>query len=172
METHQLAAEVNKSLERGPSGPTRNAAELQSVLRKMLDAGENCSLCYEIPVDPVITPDGNLFCSGCITDYIDVYGTCPVSKRPLQEKDLVALPAGAEAGDDEAEVLQAQAKNGVALSTHAAKTRQLIKFLEATEPGVKSLVFSQVSSILPHVLLIQARADSGLTPSRRSGRHT
>jgi len=124
-------------------------AELQSILRKMIDANETCSICFDLPNEPVITPDGHLFCSSCIFDYIDNFKTCPVTRRSLAHSDLIGLPAGADPGEDEAEVLQSQAKNGVALSTHAAKTRQLIKFLEATEEGVKSLVFSQVSKAGP-----------------------
>ncbi len=136
---------MSADLQRGPSRDSRDQAELQSILRKMIEANENCSICFDLPVDPVITPDGNLFCSSCISDYIDNFGACPITRRPLSHADLVGLPPGADPAEDEAEVLQAQAKNGVALSTNAAKTRQLIKFLDATEPGVKSLVFSQVS---------------------------
>jgi SWI/SNF-related matrix-associated actin-dependent regulator of chromatin subfamily A3 len=138
---------VSSSLKRGPTGSDYDKAELQSILRKMIEANENCSICFDLPNEPVITPDGNLFCSSCISDYIDNFGICPVTRRALSHADLVGLPPGADPAEDEAEVLQAQAKNGVALSTHAAKTRQLIKFLEATESGVKSLVFSQVSFV-------------------------
>lgn len=64
--------------------------------------------------------------------------------RPLNVDQLVAPGAENESVSDEAEVLSRQKVEGVAGSLGAAKTKQLIEFLNATEKGVKSLVFSQV----------------------------
>lgn len=47
--------------------------------------------------------------------------------------------------EDEKEVMELQDRNGLADAVGAAKTEQLITILKATERGVKSLVFSQVS---------------------------
>lgn len=47
---------------------------------------------------------------------------------------------------DEAEVLAWQAQMGSEGMPTAAKTQQLLMLLNATEPGVKSLIFSQVRS--------------------------
>lgn len=63
----------------------------------------------------------------------------------MRHDDLVGMDPISETGSmlDEAEVLERQRLEGAAPSS--AKTAQLIKFLQATEEGVKSLVFSQVS---------------------------
>lgn len=76
--------------------------------------------------------------------HIKTAGTCPVDKRPLGLHQLIEGRAESESVSDEAEVLARQKNEGLAASMGAAKTRQLIEILQATEAGVKSLVFSQV----------------------------
>lgn len=85
-----------------------------------------------------------------IKSHIEQGHNCPIDQRPLNVDQLVAPGAENESVSDEAEVLNRQQKEGVAASLGAAKTKQLIEFLNATEKGIKSLVFSQVRSFFGH----------------------
>lgn len=77
--------------------------------------------------------------------------SCPNDYLPFLASQLVGLTAEAEEEvDADEEVLASQKKDGLGASMAAAKTLQLIEFLNATEktqPGTKSLVFSQVSLV-------------------------
>jgi SWI/SNF-related matrix-associated actin-dependent regulator of chromatin subfamily A3 len=83
-----------------------------------------------------------------IEDYIEKRACCAVCRYPLKYDQLIEGDPVSESASvaDEDEVLERQKKEGVGMS--AAKTAQLVEFLQATEVGVKSLVFSQVSSFL------------------------
>lgn len=79
-----------------------------------------------------------------ITSDIKKYQCCPVDQEGLTTSQLIE-PAENEgySASDEEEVLARQKKDGLT-GMSAAKTNELINILNATEPGVKSLVFSQV----------------------------
>lgn len=81
-----------------------------------------------------------------IEEQVDEKGCCAVCDLRLYPTDIIEGDSASETASiaDEAEVLERQRVEGAVATS--AKTAQLIKFLQATEEGVKSLVFSQVSS--------------------------
>jgi hypothetical protein len=48
-----------------------------------------CPITNEIMVDPVITPKGISFERQAIVDWLQKKKVCPITKAPLQEKDLI-----------------------------------------------------------------------------------
>lgn len=81
-----------------------------------------------------------------IEEQVEEKGCCAVCRLQLYPTDLIEGESASESASiaDEAEVLERQRVEGAVATS--AKTAQLIKFLQATEEGVKSLVFSQVSA--------------------------
>jgi len=84
--------------------------------------------------------------SNSIEEQVEEKGCCSVCGLHLYPTDLIEGDSASETASiaDEAEVLERQRVEGAVATS--AKTAQLIKFLQATEEGVKSLVFSQVRS--------------------------
>ncbi|KAK4701080.1 hypothetical protein P7C70_g5154, partial [Phenoliferia sp. Uapishka_3] len=159
-------------------GPVVSPAEisrLQGVLRRMTqEANAECGLCFDVPVEPRITACGHLFCAGCIEEHIDYAGVCPMDQNPLDRTCLVEPGPERDASSDEDEVLAWQAQAGNDALSHAAKTQQLLMLLKATEPGVKSLIFSQWTTHLNCIEAALARAgvpscrfDGSMTQAKR-----
>ena len=70
--------------------------------------------------------------------------------RELDRTGLVEPGPERDGSSDEDEVLAWQAKAGNDALSSAAKTQQLLMLLQATEPGIKSLIFSQVGDPASH----------------------
>ncbi|XP_059145111.1 E3 ubiquitin-protein ligase PDZRN3-like, partial [Physella acuta] len=49
---------------------------------------KKCLLCHEVLDNPVRSPCGHVFCSGCITPYVLKHGQCPQKCRALAPTDL------------------------------------------------------------------------------------
>jgi hypothetical protein len=50
-----------------------------------------CAVCYEIPLDPVISPCDHVYCLSCISEYAAIHKECPVDKRPLDPDEIKPL---------------------------------------------------------------------------------
>jgi Zinc finger, C3HC4 type (RING finger) len=50
-----------------------------------------CTLCLEIPLDPVVTPCHHLFCRNCIRRALQNRSECPNDRVPLTERQLVNI---------------------------------------------------------------------------------
>lgn len=50
-----------------------------------------CAVCYEIPLDPVITPCDHVFCQSCISAYVTLQKECPVDKVFLESDKIKPL---------------------------------------------------------------------------------
>ena len=133
------------------------------------EANAECGICFDVPLEPRITACGHLFCTGwyavalrrptpsisrtalhSIEEHIDRKGSCPMDNFPLDRTALVGPGPSREGSSDEDEVLAWQAQAGNDALSSAAKTQQLLMLLQATEPGVKSLIFSQVRAVDLH----------------------
>ena len=47
-----------------------------------------CSICYTIPVDPVLTPCEHIFCRECINQALNVSRQCPIDREACTTRDL------------------------------------------------------------------------------------
>lgn len=163
-----MAHNVAQDLEHGPRLDKHEIARLQGVLRETINSNADCTICGDVPIDPRITVCEHVFCSSwfvapgrfalsaralltlrysySIDDYVDSRACCAVCRYSIGPEEIIeAEPVSESASvvdEGEMEVLARQAKDGASYS--AAKTARLIELLKATEPGVKSLVFSQV----------------------------
>lgn len=59
-----------------------------------------CEICHELAFEPQRTPCGHLFCRACISRAVELYGKCPVDRRPLLLTDLMADAFRARLIDD------------------------------------------------------------------------
>src|SRR3990167_652767 len=48
-----------------------------------------CSILQDMPNDLVVTPYGHLFSRQAITNWLATHHTCPLTRQPLQESDLL-----------------------------------------------------------------------------------
>lgn len=65
--------------------------ELKQALLNECEVPENliCSILQDMPHDLVVTPYGHLFSRQAITSWIATHHTCPLTRQPLQESDLI-----------------------------------------------------------------------------------
>ena len=141
-----------------------NDFRLQGILQEAVETSVNCSICEGRLEDPVVSRCKHVSCKswsalpvkfyGFSTDiiansslvqHLDNYALslsqCRICFAYVEVKELVELSFSAS---EEDEVLVQQAIAGMDGAIKAAKTEVLIGHLQATEPTVKSLVFSQV----------------------------
>ena len=50
-----------------------------------------CSICFDEPTRPTVTPCGHIFCYECINDWLQRQSSCPICKSRLLPSDLVQL---------------------------------------------------------------------------------
>lgn len=68
--------------------------EIERFVNRPVDAEYLCSICFGVFEQPVHGPCGHTFCSKCIDNWIPQstnINSCPLDKRPLHKKDLVAV---------------------------------------------------------------------------------
>lgn len=65
--------------------------KLKETLLNECEAPDNllCSILQDMPKDLVVTPNGHLFSRKAITNWIATHHTCPLTRQPLQESDLM-----------------------------------------------------------------------------------
>ena len=50
-----------------------------------------CSICFSLPIDPVLTPCHHMFCEGCIHEALDATQQCPLDRNPCEQHELKPL---------------------------------------------------------------------------------
>lgn len=117
---------------------------LVEVLRVAVDEREECVICFDTFTYPVITRCAHYFCRECIVTVINGdNSSCPMCRRkPLTEASLIMLPPE----DQEEEIVET---NSTQISS--SKIDALVKILQATAEGKKTVVFSQWTSMLAKV---------------------
>ncbi len=119
----------------------KNRTLLQQALQLVIESQEECPVCMDPLVQPVITHCKHFFCRACISKVIEVQHKCPMCRAGLSEDKLVE-PAPESAAEEEEEGLDPETKS--------SKTAALLKILQATlkHDGSKVIVFSQWTKFL------------------------
>ncbi|KAM0791191.1 hypothetical protein ACM66B_005674 [Microbotryomycetes sp. NB124-2] len=123
------------------------AEDVKAALRRAIQEGRACQKCHNMPDEACSTFCQHIFCFSCIKEEIDKYSCCPECRMSVSSVDEIVTAGtssdGASEVDtaEESEVREQQKQQGVKIES--AKTDELIKLLKLSEPGVKSLVFSQ-----------------------------
>ncbi|KAL7753099.1 hypothetical protein RI367_001551 [Sorochytrium milnesiophthora] len=131
-------------------------ADLLVILREAEDSGEDCPICLDQLHDSVITPCRHFFCEPCITETLSNDARCPMCRGDLKKRDLIRLPPPASdvpEGQDAALAPTAKVSDEAMESAFkpnflSSKVKALVDFLVATPKGIKSLVYSQWTSML------------------------
>lgn len=138
----------------------KNRALLQQALQLVIESQEECAVCIESMINPVITHCKHVFCRACITKVIDIQHKCPMCRAELSEDKLLEPAPETSASQEEAELDQV---------TKSSKTEALLKIIQATlkNDGSKVIIFSQWTSFLT---VIQKQLDeAGYTYTRVDG---
>ncbi|ELR18761.1 helicase Cterminal domain containing protein [Acanthamoeba castellanii str. Neff] len=130
------------------------------ALRELLTrwADEECVICLEPVDEPALTPCAHVFCKACILRHLLASpGTscCPTCNQQVLPNDLIPLPkpdkdnmpadpAASAEGNNHKAALAAKWKS----STKIDALMQSLCDLLARDPGIKSIVFSQWTSML------------------------
>lgn len=48
---------------------------------------QECSICYDSFLNPIIIPCKHIFCEHCISEWLDAYNTCPVCRSNVKTVD-------------------------------------------------------------------------------------
>lgn len=111
---------------------------------------EECSVCLDSLVEPVITRCAHVFCQQCIMDVITSDTSapnCPLCRAPVNENDLIKVPEKKKKKSTEAEKPNEESGK----CKKSTKLETLMKALCAIrdkDPSTKSLVVSQFTSFL------------------------
>ncbi|GMN37459.1 hypothetical protein TIFTF001_006831 [Ficus carica] len=65
-----------------------------SCVDNVSDHDFDCSICYQVPLDPVVTPCGHLFCWPCLYKWLHTFSQsnqCPICKNRVEENSLVPI---------------------------------------------------------------------------------
>jgi SWI/SNF-related matrix-associated actin-dependent regulator of chromatin subfamily A3 len=116
-----------------------NKKALQDMLQIMVEAQEECPICYDPLKDPVITVCTHSFCYSCIEKTISLQHKCPLCRAELDSTDKLVRPAaeGAE-------------KTKIDENESSSKVEALLHILQASakKKGTKTVIFSQWTSFL------------------------
>lgn len=120
-------------------------ARLQEVLKQVIAAGDECCVCFNAleQQDGRITPCAHCYCRMCIEQTIDTQGKCPLCRRELTKGELIKMPA-----ETTVEKTPNMSAEELLAASSSSKITELVKFLKVTRRGVKSVVFSQWTSML------------------------
>jgi hypothetical protein len=73
------------------SQPSSETSLVSPILRNEHGPAQDvftCSLCCEIPMEPVVTPCHHVFCRPCIVRALQVKEECPSDRQPLELREL------------------------------------------------------------------------------------
>ena len=129
-------------------------ALIQYFTRSLEDS--ECGLCFEPLNDGVIAACGHVFCRSCINDYIAASSEeCPVCRRRIETSEYISVPVVESTSEGRLDSMREQSSNSDGSSptafTSSAKVNALLSELNklaAEDPTVKSIVFSQWTSML------------------------
>ncbi|XP_074614398.1 helicase-like transcription factor [Acropora palmata] len=135
-----------QALAMNPS-PDHDPQRLINDLLVELSSGvdEECLVCLDSLVDPVITRCGHAFCQHCIMNIIsseNMAPNCPLCGAPVNENDLIKVPENTR-----------KKTNGemTTVGKNSSKLEALLNALVVVRkqnPSIKSLVVSQFTSLL------------------------
>jgi len=150
-----------------------NRKALQDLLQLRIDSQEDCPVCMDSMTEPVITACTHVFCRPCIEKVIETQHKCPMCRAELADDTALVEPAAAFGEADDGALGSEMVDADDATSS---KIEALVKLLQvsATDPGTKTVVFSQWTSFLDLVQtqLLQhglnfTRLDGKMNPIRR-----
>jgi SNF2 family DNA or RNA helicase len=144
---------IQRYLTAGTAASSNDADQVKDIMSTWSD--EECVLCLEAMENPVVTTCGHFFCKVCIENSLQQSSNgCPVCAKALSADDLIALPPRPAA----APTPTCSPANFVP-STKIHALMQELTEIEENDPTLKSIVFSQWTSMLDLVEI----------PLRRSG---
>ena len=151
-------AELNGVDEQIILEPTsENTVMLQGMLQLVMEAQEDCPICFEVNKDPVITLCTHAFCQSCIERVIDLQRKCPMCRAPLTDKTQLIHPP-----------VEHTPSREIAFGESSSKIDALMAILNASAADSKTIVFSQWTSFLdlvePHL------REAGIKFTRIDGR--
>jgi SWI/SNF-related matrix-associated actin-dependent regulator of chromatin subfamily A3 len=116
-----------------------NKKALQDMLQVMVEAQEDCPICFDPLKDPVITVCTHSFCYQCIEKTIGLQHKCPMCRAELESTDKLVRPAA-----EGAENLKVDENES------SSKVEALLHILQASakKEGTKTVIFSQWTSFL------------------------
>ncbi|KAJ3048592.1 DNA helicase rad5 [Rhizophlyctis rosea] len=128
--------------------------------------GKECPVCLEVMVEPVVLPCLHTCCEGCMSDYGERRRRggggleCPVCREPCEESQLLRVvkhkKTGGEGGEGSQGGKAEVSLRGINFKA-STKLRALVEGLKKTRdefPGVKTVVFSQWTSMLNFVEVV------------------
>ncbi|RHY63881.1 hypothetical protein DYB38_006401 [Aphanomyces astaci] len=140
--------------------PPREELYIKNRILEIQDEGlecQECPVCLDVPVAPVLTPCAHLMCHACVVAFLrnggsnDVAGgggCCPVCRAPISPDQLIRVdpPDKPTTGDNSP---PPDDDDGAApLWAGSAKLTQLVVDLKSIEAGRKVVVFSQWTHML------------------------
>ncbi|KAI9591356.1 P-loop containing nucleoside triphosphate hydrolase protein [Syncephalis fuscata] len=135
---------------------------LVELLRDAIENGEDCCICLEALVQGCITPCAHFFCRMCIERVIATKPTCPMCRKRIKSNQLLELPPTPPLVENTQEIEEEEKGEKEKKEEHvsntdrptlepSAKINALLTFLHATPVGIKSVVFSQWTSMLDKI---------------------
>ncbi|TPX65466.1 hypothetical protein SpCBS45565_g05120 [Spizellomyces sp. 'palustris'] len=128
---------------------------IKYLIDKLVEADQNnedCCVCLDTLKEPVVTPCAHVFCKACISEVKSTNPVCPMCRGDLENKVLLPLPPPPpqDAGhpDPTPTPIDPSAHPTRSLPFKSTKIHHLLRFLKATPPNEKSLVFSQFTGML------------------------
>lgn len=131
---------------------------------------EECSVCLDSLVEPVITRCAHAFCQQCIMDVItseNLAPHCPLCRAPLNENELIKVPEKKKQKSPPAEKTSEESE-GKEKSSKLNALMGALCAIQDKDPSTKSLVVSQFTSFLD--LIEEALHKEGFTFVRLDGR--
>jgi SWI/SNF-related matrix-associated actin-dependent regulator of chromatin subfamily A3 len=118
-----------------------NKKALQEMLQLNIDAQDDCPICLDPFVDPVITVCTHSFCYACIERVIETQKRCPLCRAELDSTAQLVRPA----------IEAAAAQPDIDVNESSSKVEALLTILNASRnkgDGTKTVIFSQWTSFL------------------------
>jgi len=112
---------------------------------------EECSVCLDSLVDPVITRCAHVFCQHCIMDIIsseNMAPNCPLCRAPVNENDLIKVPENKKNKSTETEKPNGEMTTVEKNSSKLEALLNALVVIRNQNPSIKSLVVSQFTSFL------------------------
>ncbi|KAJ3278361.1 DNA helicase rad5 [Borealophlyctis nickersoniae] len=153
----------------------------QSLIQELEgDEEKECPVCLDACADPVVLPCLHVVCCACMEDFLrkkvgcGEEGECPVCRTKCSERDLLRVikqtGGGGDANGAGADVNGENGKRKPSIALRSAsfkasaKLRALIETLKdvrSGHPGVKTVVFSQWTSMLNLVEIVLKEHEFG-----------
>ncbi|KAF0700506.1 Aste57867_8967 [Aphanomyces stellatus] len=118
---------------------TESVQQLVDILREACDSGEECAICMDPLKDAVITMCRHFYCRPCISCALETKPNCPLCRQVISAAELVTDKQAPVGPTDNLLVTNV---------VPSSKMEALVHLLGASPKHVKSVVFSQWTSML------------------------